>query len=1295
MAKQIKKNDIAEQDLFGNIRKSAESTIIVLKKMEKTTQTMAAGLKKGISGAKFGNVEEIQKFIASTEKLNKVLKQKLVIEKQLTTAEKQKTQAEIQEEKVKKARIATESAELRLAQQKKAIKEKEIKQRERSAKLAKDEANAYKKLSKRTTELKNESKRLGAEMYNLEQSGKKGTKQWRQVQNQYKRTTAEASKLDAKLKQIDSSVGDNQRNVGNYSKGIGKLKGALGQLGLAFGAFQLLRNAGKTVVEFEQTIANLSAITGATGKDLDFLKEKAMQLGGATTLSATQVAEGFKLIGSAKPELLQDAEALAMVTEQSIMLAEAAGMTLPEAAAALTNTLNQFGASAAESGKFVDILAAGAKAGAGDINYLNAAFEKAGTIAKTAGMSFLETGAAIEVIAKSGVPAQKAGTDLKNVILNLQKAGKGFSTGQFELKEALEQSKKELDAMEDPALRAAAAIKLYGKDSEGSAEFLMANLDLYDELTVAMDENGIAAEQQAKNTDTLQGALARMASAWEEFILRLNEGSGIGNVLKVMLDGLAANFKTIMHVLGTLVQSFIAYKAILLGVQAQQWIMNGGLKELGKNLILGAKNMFKFGKAAKTAGKDVATAGKAATAIPWMLLISLVLELAKGFYDWASGAAEARAQSEATADAVAKAQEKETEVISERRKNMVKLIAIEQRLRNEKKISEKEFLEREEKIKKAAKEEAQRSIDQLKRNQKTTATVNKRLETLKKAESAVTDMAGYDRILAQREKEIQRLRDAGVEIIQDIGDVWNVAEPLIETATREGIAAIDAFQKQIDLETMALEELNEEVLDATSNVKANAISVADNSKVLDGHSKGLAFNIQLRKELNDLLSEEIGLQERLAQIEFDEKIKGLNKKIESEMSAQGNDAELTGIINVDLLESLLNERKDMLIDAITEERDFEISEMERLHSEKFANLTSALQKEYDAKVLAAKGNKKKLALIEEDFKRESQEILDVQAQDFEVLQTRKTVAVKEANLEILDVEKTTSDEINDKNEELITKQEKFAQQSNKIVADETKQFGDTMKENLQTMISSIDYVTNYFKRSSDERIAQYDKEIKAAENQYSVYQELAKNGNIDAKESLAEQNDIIAEANRKKLQEEKRQRQFEMASAALKTYLRNVDNPDVKNPITKTLTDITLLQTFLATLPAFEEGTEDTGTNGRGVDGKGGFNAILHPNERVMTKEQNKLVGDLSNDKLAQIANDYQNGAKINLGSGAVDISKPWSVELIDEVRELSNIIKNKPETNIELEGIIDGAMKITRETKKGNNITYNRYKIR
>jgi hypothetical protein len=166
---------------------------------------------------------------------------------------------------------------------------------------------------------------------------------------------------------------------------------------------------------------------------------------------------------------------------------------------------------------------------------------------------------------------------------------------------------------------------------------------------------------------------------------------------------------------------------------------------------------------------------------------------------------------------------------------------------------------------------------------------------------------------------------------------------------------------------------------------------------------------------------------------------------------------------------------------------------------------------------------------------------------------------------------------------------------------------------------------------------------------------------------------------------------IKFAESAYSSYANNAANGE-DNPLSKTITDMTLLRQFISTIPSFEVGTEDTGSNGNGIDGRGGFNAILHPNERVMTKEQNAMLGGLKNDEVADTISKVRSGELVKMPS-AKSVNTNWQSEaLISEMKELKDIIKNKPEMTIEAGKIVQGSMEIVETMKKGNKITRNKY---
>ena len=237
---------------------------------------------------------------------------------------------------------------------------------------------------------------------------------------------------------------------------------------------------------------------------------------------------------------------------------------------------------------------------------------------------------------------------------------------------------------------------------------------------------------------------------------------------------------------------------------------------------------------------------------------------------------------------------------------------------------------------------------------------------------------------------------------------------------------------------------------------------------------------------------------------------------------------------------------------------------------------------------------------------------------------------------------------------------------------------------------------DYFIEQSNRKIAQIELEKQQHEKAYSLYSDLAKNGNIQAKESLALENQQIVEANKKKQAELKKQAMWKLIEGGVAAYAKNAGDPNVKNPVMKTFSDITLLTQLLKTLPSFEVGTEDTGKNGNGIDGRGGFHAILHPNERVLTKEQNQLIGNVSNEDLALTMNKINSGELVKLKEGATSNVGNWqNMALISEIQDLKNIIKNKPDFKIEAGEIIQGAMSIVETKTTKNSIYSNRYIVK
>jgi len=305
------------------------------------------------------------------------------------------------------------------------------------------------------------------------------------------------------------------RQAGKTERATDKMKRSIKRAGLAFAAMGAAAAAAgaaftfNKIRDFGKAISELSAITGATGKDLDFLRQKSLEFGRTTTLTASQAAEAFKLIASAKPSLLENARALAAVTKQAIILSEASGVTLAESANTVGSALNQFSANADQATRFVNVLAAGAKFGASEINQTSIALRKVGVVAAQAGLSFEQTNTAIQLLAKGALKGEEAGTGLRGVFLKLTtQANREFNPAIVGIEKALKNlAKAQLSDREQK--------KLFGQESIVAAKLLIKEADSFGTLTDKLTGTDTALEQAKINTNNLDGDLKLLKSAVE------------------------------------------------------------------------------------------------------------------------------------------------------------------------------------------------------------------------------------------------------------------------------------------------------------------------------------------------------------------------------------------------------------------------------------------------------------------------------------------------------------------------------------------------------------------------------------------------------------------------------------------------------------------------------------------------------------------------------------------------------------------------------------------------------------
>lgn len=273
----------------------------------------------------------------------------------------------------------------------------------------------------------------------------------------------------------------------------------------------------------EEAKADVEALTGLDKESIAWLEQQAIQLSTQMTeagirirQSATEILDAYKLVGSAKPELLNDKEALAEVTEQTLILASASGMKLKDAVDAVTLSMNQYGAGADQAARFTNVMAAGSKYGSAAVESVTSAITKSGVAAASAGVPIEQLVGTIETLGEKGIKDEIAGTGLKKFFLTLQ-------TGADETNPAIVGLETALDNMQKKQLSATQIKKLFGEEGYNVASVLINEAEKVKYYTDAVTGTTVAMEQAATKSDTAAAKLDQVKNKMGEMGIELME----------------------------------------------------------------------------------------------------------------------------------------------------------------------------------------------------------------------------------------------------------------------------------------------------------------------------------------------------------------------------------------------------------------------------------------------------------------------------------------------------------------------------------------------------------------------------------------------------------------------------------------------------------------------------------------------------------------------------------------------------------------------------------------------------
>ena len=425
-------------------------------------------------------------------------------------------------------------------------------------------------------------------------------------------------KFSAPVKKMTSNVSKfaqkAERGVARGERAFRKLTPALSSAAKQFLSFASAAAVGAAIVggiafsvkaikDYEDALASTQAITGTSNEEFKAFRKQIEDVAKTTKKSSVEVAKGFEIVGSAAPELLENADALGKVTKASITLSKASGDDLATSARNLTGVMNQFsltGGRAAE--RTMNVLAAGSKVGSANITQVGESMKNFGSVAASANLTLEESVSLVEVMGKFSLFGAEAGTKLRGSVLKLQKAGLGYTSGQFNMNDALAEAKVKFDALATAKEKDAFLNKTFGAENVSTGKILMNNTKLFEQYTKGVTGTNTATQQAEVKSDTLSNRLEELKAGWINMITGSGGASKALDGVKRAIVFVTENLDTIVSVgsklllfLGSFKVALVvargaikAYNVVTKAITAAQWLWNSAMMANPIGLIIAA-----------------------------------------------------------------------------------------------------------------------------------------------------------------------------------------------------------------------------------------------------------------------------------------------------------------------------------------------------------------------------------------------------------------------------------------------------------------------------------------------------------------------------------------------------------------------------------------------------------------------------------------------------------------------------------------------------------------------------------
>ncbi|MBQ9685207.1 MAG: phage tail tape measure protein [Oscillospiraceae bacterium] len=387
----------------------------------------------------------------------------------------------------------------------------------------------------------------------------------RRLQEEAASTSVALAKIDEAGKKIEA-FGDSVTNAG---QAIMPASMAVAGLGAA---------AVKTAADFDTSMSKVAAVSGATGDDLDALRDKAREMGAKTKFSASEAADAMNYMAMAgwkTGDMLEGIEGI-------MNLAAASGEDLATTSDIVTDALTAFGLSAQDSAHFADILAAASSNANTNVSMMGETFKYCAPIAGALGFSAEDTAEAIGLMANAGIKGSQAGTALRTIMNNLTGEIKLSGKALGDVTIATTNADGSMRDLSDILADCRGAFSQLSESEQAAAAEALVGKNAMSGFLALMNAGDADIEKLASSIDhcsdtfvkTVDGAIIPMSQALEEGIDWIEEYNGVSEQMAaVMQDNLGGQLTILKSQIQELAISFgemlmPAIRAIVSKIQA-------------------------------------------------------------------------------------------------------------------------------------------------------------------------------------------------------------------------------------------------------------------------------------------------------------------------------------------------------------------------------------------------------------------------------------------------------------------------------------------------------------------------------------------------------------------------------------------------------------------------------------------------------------------------------------------------------------------------------------------------------